>query len=270
MPFFDVVDDVTRYQMNKTEMGDTRISGVVIGQVVKNYDKDKQGFVQVNISTRDYQENKLVWARVALPYGGDKSGEYFIPEIGDQVILVFEQGNIERGFIIGAVPKTNSGFMKKAFDEHNDIKRIKTRNGNTIDIIDHHEGDGQKDKITITTSTEAHKIELDNEKKKILISDKEGKNKIEMKTDTGQMQINADQKLTIKVGDNISLVMNGANGSVTLGATKLKIETNNSTEIISNNRIKIEGGNVQAQGNSMLKLGSSGPVAIDGTPIKLG
>ena len=270
MPFFDVVDDVARYQLNKTEMGDTRISGVIVGQVVKNYDQEKQGFVQVNISTRDYEENKLVWARMALCYGGDKWGEYFIPEVGDQVLLVFEQGNIERGFIIGSVPKANSGFMKKAFDEHNNIKRIKTRNGNTIDIIDNNEGDGEKDKITITTSTEAHKIELDNEKKKILISDKDGNNKIEMKTDNGQMQIIANQKLTIKVGDNISLVMNGSNGSVTLEATKLKIETSNSTEINSNNRIKIEGGNVQAQGNSMLKLGSSGPVAIDGTPIKLG
>ena len=35
-------------------------------------------------------------------------------------------------------------------------------------------------------------------------------------------------------------------------------------------RITIEGGNVAATGNSMLKLNSSGPITIDGTPIKLG
>ena len=78
------------------------------------------------------------------------------------------------------VSQNYDNAMKKAFDEHNNIKRILTRNGNQIDIIDNHEGDGEKDKITITTSTGAHKFELDNEKKKILISDKEGENKIEL------------------------------------------------------------------------------------------
>ena len=113
-------------------------------------------------------------------------------------------------------------------------------------------------------------MELDNEKKKILISDKDGNNKIEIKTENGQMEILAKQKLTIKVGDNIKLFMNGSNGTVTLEATKLKIETSNSTEIKSNNRVSLEGGNVSASGNSMLKLESSGPVTVSGTPVKLG
>ncbi len=270
MPFFDIVDDVARHQLEKTDMGDNRISGVMVAQVVKNYDQEKQGFVQVNINTRDYEENRLVWARMALPYGGNKWGEYFYPEVGDQVLVVFEQGNIERAFIIASVPKANSNFMSKAFDEKNQKKRIITRNGNTIDIIDNAEGEGDNDKITITTSKSLHKFELDNEKKKILISDKEGDNKIEMKTENGQMEIFAKQKLTIKVGDNIKMIMNGSNGSVTLEATKVKVEASNSVEIKSNNRVSIEGGNVSASGNSMLKLKSSGPVSVEGTPIKLG
>lgn len=270
MPFFDLVDDVARHQLAKTEMGDNKISGVMVCQVVKNYDREKQGFVQVNINTRDYEENRLVWARMALPYGGNKWGEYFYPEVGDQVLVVFEQGNIDRAFIIGAVPKANSGFMSKAFDEKNKIKRIMTRNGNTIDIIDNAEGEGDNDKITVTTSKGLHKFELDNEKKKILISDKDGENKIEMKTENGQMEILAKQKLTIKVGDNIKLFMNGSNGTVQLEATKLKVEVSNSGEVKSNNRISVEGGNVSVSGNSMLKLKSGGPVSVEGTPIKLG
>ncbi|MBQ3798137.1 MAG: hypothetical protein II842_17985 [Butyrivibrio sp.] len=270
MPFFDVVDDVARHQFEKNAMGDNRIMGALVCNVTKNYDKEKQGFVQVNITTRDYDENKLVWARMALPYGGQKWGEYFIPEVGDQVIVVFEQGNIERAFVIGALPKTNSTFVSKAFHEQNDIKKIMTRNGNTIEIIDNHEGEGDKDKITITTSGEGHKFQLDNEKKVILLSDKEGKNQIEMKTESGQMTINAEKKLTVKVGENITLYMNGSNGTVTLEATKFKMETSNSTEVKSNNRVSIEGGNVSVSGNSMLKLSSSGPVSVEGTPVKLG
>lgn len=270
MPFFDIVDDVARHQMEKTDMWDNRVNGIMVCTVVKNYDKEKQGFVQVNITTRDYEENKLVWARMALPYGGDKWGSYFIPEVGDQVIVAFEQGCIERPFIIGAVPKTASSFMKGAFDEDNKIKRIKSRNGNVIDFIDNKEGEGDNDKITINTAKELHKMELDNEKKKILISDKEGNNKIEIKTENGQMEIIAKQKLTIKVGDNIKVIMNGSNGTVSIESSKVKIEATESAEMKSNNRVSFEGGNVSVSGNSMLKLKSSGPVSVDGTPIKLG
>ena len=267
---FKVIEDVSKYQINKSEMGDNRIYGVILGEVIKNYDKNKQGLVQVNITTRDYVENKSVWARMAFLYGGDKWGDYFVPEVGDQVMLIFEQGNIDRCFIIGAVPKNSSSFVKGAFDENNKIKRITTRNGNTIDIIDNPNGDGNNDKITVTTSNKNHKLELDNEKKLILISDKEGKNKIEMKTDSGQMEIDAEQKLSINVGDTIKITMNGSNGTVTLEAAKLKIENSSDTEIKANNRISIEGGNVSVAGNSMMKINSSGPVSIDGMPIKLG
>lgn len=270
MPFLDIVDDVARHQYQKNDMGDTRISGIMVCQVVKNYDKDKQGFIQVNINIRDYDDTKYVWARMALPYGGNKWGDYFLPEVGDQVIVAFEQGNIERAFVIGSVPKANSGFMQKAYNEKNEIKRITTRNGNNIDIIDKAEGEGDNDKITITTSKGNHKFELDNEKKKILISDKEGENKIEMKTENGQMEIIAKQKLTIKVGDNIKMFMNGSNGTVSIEADKLKFEASNTAELKSNNRVTLEGGNVTVSGNSMLKLKSSGPVSVEGTPIKLG
>lgn len=270
MPFFDIVDDVARHQMDKTQMWDNRISGVMVCTVVKNYDQKKQGMVQVNITTRDYEENKLIWARMAIPYGGDDWGSYFIPEIGDQVLVVFEQGSIDRAFIIGAVPKSTSGFMKKAFDESNKTKRITTKNGNTIDIIDAKEGEGDNDKITVTTSKGLHKLELDNEKKKILISDKEGENKIEIKTENGQMEILAKQKLTIKVGDNIKLIMNGSNGTVSIEATKVKMEATNTIEVNCNNRVNVEGGNLALTGNSMLKAKSGGPVTVEGTPIKLG
>ena len=270
MPFFDVVDDVARHQIEKNAMGDNRIMGALVCTVTKNYDKEKQGFIQVNITTMDYDESKLVWARMAFPYVGQKWGEYFVPAVGDQLIVVFEQCRIERAFVIGSVPKTNSNFVSKAFDENNDIKRIITRNGNKIDILDNHEGEGDKDKITITTSKDGHKFELDNDKKLMLLSDKDGKNKIEIKTEDGNMTILAEKKLTIKVGDNIKLFMNGSNGTVTLEASKFKLETTNSIEIKSNNRVSIEGGNVSASGNSMLKLSSSGPVSVEGTPVKLG
>ena len=168
MELFDIISDISAAETQKTETGDNRIYGVLLGTVQNKYDAKMPGRVCVNVTTKDQEQDQmLMWVRVAQPSSGNKWGHYFLPEVGDQVLVVFEQGNIERPFVIGSVPKANSGFMKKAFDEKNQIKRITTRNGNTIDIIDKSEGDGDNDKITITTSKGNHKLELDNEKKKI-------------------------------------------------------------------------------------------------------
>ena len=270
MGLFDVIDDITEKQVMKTDTGDNRIFGVVVGQVVKNYDKDMPGRVCVTVPTRDKDANELKWARVAMPSSGSGWGHYFLPEVGDQVLLTFEQGNIEKPYVIGCIPKDSDQILRKSVDEDNQYKKIVTKNGNTIYFEDHKEGEGQKDKIKIITAKESHRIEMDNEKNVILISDKEGKNQIQMKTEAGQMEITAEKKLTIKVGDNIEMILNGSNGTVSLKSSKLKIETSGNININSNGAMKTQAGNVSVEANAMLKLNSSGAVTIAGTPIKIG
>ncbi len=270
MPLFDILDEVSQKQLQKTDLGENRIFGVVIGQVTKNFDQSNPGLIRVSITERDYEEEKQVWARMAYPYSGQDWGQYFLPEVGDQVLVVFENGDINRPYVIGSVPKSTFNFTKKLANEDNSFKEIKTKNGNTISFEDNKEGDGANDKITIKTSTESHKIELNNETKQIKISDKDGENQILMKTENGQMEITAKTKLTIKVGDNLQLIMNGNNGTLQIKSTKITMDASNSVQVSSNNMAKFEGGNVTITGNSMLKLESSGPVNISGTPIKLG
>ena len=59
MGLFDVIDDITEKQVMKTDTGDNRIFGVVVGQVAKNYDKDMPGRVCVTVPTRDKDANEL-------------------------------------------------------------------------------------------------------------------------------------------------------------------------------------------------------------------
>uniref|UniRef100_UPI004057077D phage baseplate assembly protein V n=1 Tax=Agathobacter sp. TaxID=2021311 RepID=UPI004057077D len=270
MALFDIIDDITEKQVTKTDTGDNRIFGVVIGQVVNNYDKDMPGRVCVTVPTRDKDANELKWARVAMPFSGSQWGYYFLPEIGDQVLLAFENGNIEKPYVVGCIPKDNNPFLKQAVDEHNRHKKIVTKNGNTIYFEDHKEGDGQKDKIKIVTAKETHRIELDNEKKVILISDKDGKNHIEMKTENGQMEIKAEKKLTIQVGEHITMTLNGSNGTVSLKSSKLNIETNGNISAKANGNTKVQSANFSVEANAMMKLNSNGAVTIAGTPIKIG
>ncbi len=270
MALFDIIDDIAEKQITKTETGDNRVYGVMVATVAKNYDQNMPGRVCVTVQTRDNEANELKWARVAMPFGGSSWGHYFLPEVGDQVLLVFENGNIEKPYVIACMPKDKDKIIKKSADEKNQYKKIVTKNGNTIYFEDNKEGEGEKDKIKIITSKEKHRIEMDNEKKQIVISDKENKNQIVMKTESGQMEIKAEKKLTISVGENIELVMNGNNGAVKLTASKLNIEITGNINMKSNGVTKLEGANISTEANAMLKLSSGGAVTVSGTPIKIG
>lgn len=270
MGLFDVIDDIAEKQVLKTDTGDNRIFGVLIGQVVKNYDEDMPGRVCVAVPVRDQNANELQWARVAMPSGGSSWGHYFLPEAGDQVLLAFEQGNIEKPYVIGCIPKDSDQILKKSVDADNQYKKIVTKYGNTIYFEDNREGEGDKDKIHIITAKNGHRIELDNEKHEILLSDREGKNQVRMKTEDGQMEITAEKKLTVKVGDNIELILNGGNGAVQLKASKLKIETSGNINMEAKGAMKFQSGNVSVEANAALKLNSSGLASLAGTPVKLG
>lgn len=270
MGLFEVMQDISAKEILKTDTGDNRIMGVIVAKVVNNYDQDMPGRVCIEIHTRDTEANVLKWARVAMPSSGPEYGHYFLPEVGDEVLVVFEQGNIERPYIIGCIPKDADKFLKKCADENNQFKKIVSTHGNTIYLEDNKEGDGEKDKIRILTSLEEHFIELDNEKHVIRISDKDKDDMIEMKTESGEMTILASKKLKIKVGDNVELTMNGDNGSVSLKATKFDVQMTNSVKLHGDSGISMDAGTIKVEANAQLKMTSSGAVMIDGTPIKLG
>ncbi len=270
MGLFDIIDDIAEKQVLKTETGDNRIFGVMTGIVAKNYDKDMPGRICVTIPVRDKEANELKWARLVMPSSGDKWGHYFLPEVGDQVLLVFDQGNIEKPFVIGCIPKDNNSFLMRAVDERNRYKKIVTRNGNTILFDDNPEGEGEKDRIEITTAKEKHTISLDNERNQIIISDKNGENKIAMQTENGDISIKAAKKMTINVGDNISLTLNGNNGGVTLECTKFNVKSSGGVNMQSDAQTKITGANVTVEASSILNLNSNGTAMVKGTPIKLG
>ena len=177
MGLYDIMDEIAAKQVTKSETGDNRILGVVIGIVAKNYDQSMPGRICVQVPVRDDQANELQWARLAMPSSGKKWGHYFLPEVGDQVLLAFEHGNIEKPYVIGCVPKDNNPFLTKAVHEKNQYKKIITKNGNTIQFDDGEDENGANDKISIYTAGQAHRLIFDNEKKQILLGDKNGRRK---------------------------------------------------------------------------------------------
>jgi type VI secretion system secreted protein VgrG len=131
----------------------TLMSGVVPARVAEHNDPRRMGRVQV---TYDWMDGaRTAWARMTTPSAGGGRGIMFMPEIGDEVLVAFEHGDPERPYIIGALWNGVDCAPRQGFwgDEakqtvgniaaqvaadvcRNDIKRIVTKSGNRIQLVD--------------------------------------------------------------------------------------------------------------------------------------
>lgn len=76
-----------------------RISGVVIATVVDAEDPDDEGRVQVLFPWLG--DERARWLPVASPFAGPDRGLFMMPEAGDEVLVAFDHGQIDHGYIIG-------------------------------------------------------------------------------------------------------------------------------------------------------------------------
>ena len=249
--------------------GDNRMNGVAVGIVTENYNKDMPGRLKVKIPVRDEAANILDWAKVAVPYGGKEWGCRFLPEKDDQFLLAFEQGSIKRPYIIGSLPRDEDKTVLETADEDNQIKQIVTKNGNSVVFTDHKDG-SEKDSISISTSGDTCRIILSNEEKKISIADKASGCSVELNFGDGGMKMSAEKKLTLSVGDSVSITLNGETGTVAVEADKVQIRAGRSYEFTTNGTAKLSGQQMSAEGTSAIKLSSSGMASLSGSPVKLG
>lgn len=270
MALFDIFQEVTEKQTVKTEFGSERIFGVAVGIVAENYSKDMPGRLCVSIPVRDSNANQLKWAKLAIPYMGRGWGSYFMPEKEDQVLLVFEDGNIEKPFVIGSIPRDSDPCLKKAASEYNETKQIQTRNGSRVTFFDDREEEGAKDKITISTAGDTHQILLDNENKKIIISDKEKHCRAEFLTEQGNINIHGEKTVKITVGDSITIKMNGESGDIKIDAQKVTLKAGKGIKLEADGSAKFSGKTVTIEAASALKGQSSGMLSLEGKPVKLG
>lgn len=269
MSLYDVLGDIAEGNGNKTDGGECKITGAAVGIVAKKYSKDMPGRVCVQIPVRDKEANVLKWAKVAMPSAGKKWGSYFLPEIGDKVLLMFEGGNIEKPYIVGSIFPENSTFLSDTADEENQYKKITTKNGNTIFFEDNKEGEGSKDKIKIETAKGERAILLDNENQKISINDKNTENSIEIDSEGGIITIKANKELKISVG-SVTVKIDGENGKVDIKCGKLSVKAEQGISMETNGMFKVKSENGSISGNSSMKVSSDGTTVIGGAVIKEG
>lgn len=106
--------------------------------VADNFDPEKLGRVRVKFAWQPIadgnanKEDASPWIRVSLPFATDGAGVKFRPEKGDEVMVSFEEGNVERPYVTGFLlsPSCNKkwGWLPD--------KSITSTNGHSITFND--------------------------------------------------------------------------------------------------------------------------------------
>lgn len=107
---------------------------------------DPQGLNRVQIRLLAYddvdQQDAAVWARVVCPFAGNDRGAFFLPDVDDEVMVIFVQGDSRHPLVIGGLWNgTSTAPAAIESGGNNRYKRIKSRNGIVITLD---EQDGQE------------------------------------------------------------------------------------------------------------------------------
>jgi uncharacterized protein involved in type VI secretion and phage assembly len=76
-----------------------------LAEVVAVDDPERIGRVQVRLHGFDGVDGQdaAVWARVAVPFAGADRGAFFLPEVGDEVVVAFAGGDPAQPIVIGSL-----------------------------------------------------------------------------------------------------------------------------------------------------------------------
>ncbi|MGE3617693.1 MAG: type VI secretion system Vgr family protein, partial [Gemmatimonadales bacterium] len=110
-----------------------RMPGPVVAHVVE-VGNDPDGLGRVRVKFPWLHDQPTGWARVAVPHAGNGRGIMFLPEVDDEVLVIFEHGDVESPIVIGAL--WNGVDRPPESTKDNTAKRIVTRSGNTIQFLD--------------------------------------------------------------------------------------------------------------------------------------
>ena len=110
-----------------------KVYGVVTGRVINILDPLMLGRVQVQLPFLD-SVDLSPWARIAVPMAGPLHGTYMIPNIGDEVLVAFEQGDVNAPYVVGSL--WNAMSPPPLPSPVPQIRVIKTLVGNQIMITE--------------------------------------------------------------------------------------------------------------------------------------
>lgn len=226
-----------------------RIDGPVIAKVSNTNDEKMMGRVKVEFPwLGDGAESH--WAPVVSPGGGKDKGLQLIPEVGDTVLVAFEHGDVRRPYVLGGVYNTQDMMPSgpappPVSGGKTNIRMLKTRAGHVLTFDDTPGQEG----ITIETHRGSKVAIVEAPQPAIELSNMNGQNSVTIDK----------QGITVQSSTNIELKATG----------QLKLSGTGGVSIEGQGPVSLKGAAATNVEGSITTVKSTGPLNLQGTPMKL-
>jgi uncharacterized protein involved in type VI secretion and phage assembly len=155
-------------------------------------DPDGQGRVKITIPwSPDTGGGRYeTWARLATLMGGNNRGSWFIPDVNDEVLVIFEAGDPRRPYVLGGLWNGSDQPPDSMDGGGNNYRKVlRSRNGVKVTLDDQ---DGQEKLILETPG--GQKVTMKDGPSSVEIVDSNGNS---VKLETSGITVNASAKVTI-------------------------------------------------------------------------
>ncbi len=251
----------TLTQLLHRSNGNNSWNGVVPAIVSNNNDPDGMGRVKIKYPWLDDAQESW-WARVATMGGGGTRGFYILPEVGDEVLVAFEQGDINQPYVIGNLyngkdkPPTQTVASGKVKE-----RLIQTRTGHKIRMVDEDGGDNFIEIIDANGSTS---IKFDAQAQKIILNS------------TGDIELTSKGSIKMTATRDIQMTATGAlSASATRnvdisGQTGVSVSTPANLDLSATTQATLSGtASASVTSSGMMKVSTTGILTIQGSLVKI-
>ncbi|MFC9858492.1 MULTISPECIES: VgrG-related protein [unclassified Streptomyces] len=260
--------------------GGSRCAGLVSGTVTDTQDPEGSGRVKVRFPWLS-DEYASDWARTAQS-GGTGGGEAFIPEVGDEVLVGFEHGHLDRPYVLaglyngkdrpggGGAPAGDSGTPAggggggELVDPTSGAVNRRTfasKSGNQLELLDAANG---PQGVRLRTGDGKLTIDLDRKGTAIVINS------------DGSVTIEAKERVSITAAKGVALdagrgLLQLAGDSVTLTSRSgVSVDGGNGKVALSTGgAVEVRGGQVSVDGTQRTDIKSGASVSVNAPIIKL-
>lgn len=218
----------------RTANGGNKLSGPVVAIVTNNKDPDGRGRVKVKYPWLD-EEVESGWARFVAPAGGEERGVYWLPEVNDEVLVAFEQGDMGRPYVLGGLWNGEHKpplITDEAVKSGEVVQRVlKTREGHQLLFVD-----GSEAKLVLETAG-GHKVLLD-DAGQVLKVESSGGQVVTMDDSSNEVSVESNGNLTLKSGANLTIE---AGANLELKGTAFKLNADASGEVKAGANLQVQG-----------------------------
>jgi uncharacterized protein involved in type VI secretion and phage assembly len=233
------------------------VAGLVPAVVSDVKDPEKLGRVRLTFPwlAADYTSG---WARTVQLGGGPQRGTLILPEVGDEVLVGFEQGDFDAPYVLGGLhngtdkPPTTPVDVVDGSSGAVNGRYFVSRTGHRLDFT---ESASAANEVKLATGDGKHVFTLDQKATKVTLHS------------DGSITIEAKNGVTVDAGSG-PLDLKGQKVSIT-SQSDVIVNANAKLTLTGNSEATLKGAQAKVEGTAAAELTASGSVTVRGGIVRI-